>query len=58
MGVDAQHGDMVAPGAFLGRLGSAHPILLAPMAGAGGVGLAAGAMAGGAVGALPAAAVG
>lgn len=55
MGVDAQYGDMVASDTFLGRLGAAHPILLAPMAGAGGVGLAAGAMAGGAVGALPAA---
>nr|WP_089219599.1 nitronate monooxygenase [Sphingomonas laterariae] len=44
---------MVGQGTFLGRLGSAHPILLAPMAAAGGVGLAAGAMAGGAVGALP-----
>jgi nitronate monooxygenase len=37
---------------FEALLGSRHPILLAPMAGAGGVDLAAGAMAGGAVGAL------
>ncbi|PTD22017.1 NAD(P)H-dependent flavin oxidoreductase [Sphingomonas fennica] len=44
---------MVTRASFLKRLGSAHPILLAPMAGAGGVGLAAGAMAGGAVGTLP-----
>ncbi|HYG47118.1 MAG TPA: nitronate monooxygenase [Allosphingosinicella sp.] len=34
-------------------LGSRHPILLAPMAGAGGVDLAAGAIEGGAVGSLP-----
>jgi nitronate monooxygenase len=40
-------------GRFAVLLGSAHPILLAPMAGAGGVDLAAGAMAGGAVGSLP-----
>jgi nitronate monooxygenase len=38
---------------FAALLGSAHPILLAPMAGAGGVDLAAAAMAGGAVGSLP-----
>ncbi|HYG46673.1 MAG TPA: nitronate monooxygenase [Allosphingosinicella sp.] len=38
---------------FAGLLGSRHPILLAPMAGAGGVELAAGAMAGGAAGSLP-----
>ncbi|WP_380872816.1 2-nitropropane dioxygenase [Sphingomonas sp. DBB INV C78] len=44
---------MVSPGAFIERIGAAHPILLAPMAGAGGVGLAAAAMAGGAAGALP-----
>lgn len=40
-------------GRFAGLLGSRHPILLAPMAGAGGIDLAAGAMAGGAVGSLP-----
>ncbi|HEX8262431.1 MAG TPA: nitronate monooxygenase [Allosphingosinicella sp.] len=38
---------------FEALLGSRHPILLAPMAGAGGVELAAGAMEGGAVGSLP-----
>src|SRR5687767_6069130 len=38
---------------FRALLGSRHPILLAPMAGAGGVELAVAAMAGGAVGALP-----
>ena len=38
---------------FAALLGSRHPILLAPMAGAGGVELAVAAMAGGAVGALP-----
>ena len=38
---------------FGALLGSRHPILLAPMAGAGGVELAVGAMQGGAVGALP-----
>jgi len=38
---------------FAELLGSRHPILLAPMAGAGGVELAVAAMAGGAVGALP-----
>lgn len=38
---------------FAALLGSRHPILLAPMAGAGGVDLAAGAMEGGAVGSLP-----
>ena len=38
---------------FAGLIGSRHPILLAPMAGAGGVELAVGAMQGGAVGALP-----
>ncbi|HYJ82119.1 MAG TPA: nitronate monooxygenase [Allosphingosinicella sp.] len=38
---------------FVALLGSRHPILLAPMAGAGGVDLAAGAIEGGAVGALP-----
>jgi nitronate monooxygenase len=38
---------------FAELLGSSHPILLAPMAGAGGVDLAAGAIAGGAVGSLP-----
>lgn len=38
---------------FEALLGSRHPILLAPMAGAGGVELAAGAMRGGAVGSLP-----
>lgn len=55
MGVDAEHRHMVAAAAFRERLGAAHPILLAPMAGSGGVALAAGAMAGGAIGALPAA---
>ena len=38
---------------FAALLGSRHPILLAPMAGAGGVDLAAGAIEGGAVGSLP-----
>lgn len=38
---------------FEALLGSRHPILLAPMAGAGGVDLAAGAIDGGAVGSLP-----
>lgn len=38
---------------FAALLGSRHPILLAPMAGAGGVDLAAGAIAGGAAGSLP-----
>ena len=38
---------------FSALLGSRHPILLAPMAGAGGVDLAAGAIEGGAVGSLP-----
>ena len=38
---------------FAALLGSRHPILLAPMAGAGGVELAVAAMAGGALGALP-----
>ncbi len=38
---------------FRALLGSRHPILLAPMAGAGGVDLAVAAMEGGAVGALP-----
>ena len=38
---------------FEGLLGSRHPILLAPMAGAGGVELAVAAMEGGAAGALP-----
>lgn len=38
---------------FADLLGSRHPILLAPMAGAGGVELAVGAMEGGAVGSLP-----
>ena len=38
---------------FRALLGSLYPILLAPMAGAGGVELAVAAMAGGAVGALP-----
>lgn len=60
MGLDAEHRRMVTPAAsherrFHERLGAAHPILLAPMAGSGGVALAAGAMAGGAIGALPAA---
>lgn len=40
-------------GRFAALLGSSHPILLAPMAGAGGVDLAAGAIEGGAVGSLP-----
>jgi nitronate monooxygenase len=40
---------------FEALLGSRHPILLAPMAGAGGVDLAAAAMEGGAVGSLPSA---
>src|SRR5688572_26870855 len=40
-------------GRFAALLGSRHPILLAPMAGAGGVDLAAGAMEGGAAGSLP-----
>src|SRR5688572_14576011 len=38
---------------YAALLGSRHPILLAPMAGAGGVELAVAAMKGGAVGALP-----
>lgn len=38
---------------FADLLGSRHPLLLAPMAGAGGVDLAAGAIEGGAVGSLP-----
>ena len=38
---------------FAALLGSRHPILLAPMAGAGGVDLAAGAIEGGAMGSLP-----
>jgi nitronate monooxygenase len=38
---------------FRALLGSRHPIILAPMAGAGGVALAAAAIAGGAVGSLP-----
>jgi nitronate monooxygenase len=38
---------------FAALLGSRHPILLAPMAGAGGVDLAAGAIEGGATGSLP-----
>lgn len=38
---------------FAALLGSRHPILLAPMAGAGGVDLAVGAIEGGAVGSLP-----
>lgn len=46
---------MVTPVAFRERLGATHPILLAPMAGSGGVALAAGVIAGGGVGALPAA---
>jgi nitronate monooxygenase len=56
VGLDAEHRHMVTgwpDGGFAGRIGSEHPILLAPMAGAGGVDLCAGAMAGGAVGALP-----
>lgn len=53
MGVHAKYGTVVARRAFKDTLGARHPILLAPMAGAGGVALAAGAMAGGAVGALP-----
>lgn len=40
-------------GRFEALLGSRHPILLAPMAGAGGVELAVGAILGGAVGSLP-----
>ncbi|HEX8127329.1 MAG TPA: nitronate monooxygenase [Allosphingosinicella sp.] len=40
-------------GRFAALLESRHPILLAPMAGAGGVGLAAGAIEGGAAGSLP-----
>lgn len=40
-------------GRFEALLGSRHPILLAPMAGAGGVALAVGAILGGAVGSLP-----
>jgi nitronate monooxygenase len=40
-------------GRYAALLGSRHPILLAPMAGAGGVALAAGAIEGGAVGSLP-----
>lgn len=42
---------------FADLLGSRHPILLAPMAGAGGVELAAGAIEGGAVGSLPCATI-
>lgn len=53
MGVDAQYRPVVGNRAFADVIGAAHPILLAPMAGAGGVALAAGAMAGGAIGALP-----
>jgi nitronate monooxygenase len=56
LGVDAQQRHVVSgwpDGGFAARVGSEHPILLAPMAGAGGVDLCAGAMAGGAVGALP-----
>jgi nitronate monooxygenase len=58
VGVDAEHGSLVTGGVWSDRrfaelLGSRHPILLAPMAGAGGVGLAAGATQGGAVGSLP-----
>lgn len=53
MGLDAQYGVVVTHSPFRERLGARHPILLAPMAGAGGVALAAAAMDGGAVGALP-----
>ena len=56
MGVDAEYGPLVSAWPdprFLALVGTGHPILLAPMAGAGGVDLCVGAMAGGALGALP-----
>ncbi|HEX8449686.1 MAG TPA: nitronate monooxygenase, partial [Allosphingosinicella sp.] len=51
MGRDGRGG--LARQRFAALLGSRHPILLAPMAGAGGVDLAVGALEGGATGALP-----
>src|SRR4051812_49602950 len=56
MVVDAEYGDMV--GAWpdtrlLERIGSESPIVQAPMAGAGDVALAIGAIEGGAIGSLP-----
>lgn len=55
MGLDAEHGRMVGwrDRRFLDLVGVEHPIIQAPMAGAGGVKLAAAAIRGGAVGSLP-----
>lgn len=50
MGIDAEHGAVVG---FLETIGARAPIIQAPMAGAGGPGLAIAAMRGGAVGSLP-----
>ena len=55
MGINAQHRHMVGrpDGRFLDLVGSEHPIIQAPMAGAGGVELCAAAIEGGALGSLP-----
>jgi nitronate monooxygenase len=55
MGVDAEHGRMVdwRDRRFLDLVGVEHPMIQAPMAGAGGVELAAAAIRGGALGSLP-----
>ena len=50
MGIDAEHGRVVT---LLADIGARVPIVQAPMAGAGGVALAAAAMRGGALGSLP-----
>ena len=58
MGVDAEHGPLVMPGAGLWRqVGARVPVIGAPMAGSGGVALAAAVIAGGGVGSLPGALV-
>jgi nitronate monooxygenase len=54
--LDAEHGPLVSgwpDPRFCALVGTEHPILLAPMAGAGGVELCVGAMEGGALGSLP-----
>ena len=55
MGVDGEHRRMVAwpDRRFLDLVGSEHPIIQAPMAGASGVELCVAAMKGGAIGSLP-----
>ena len=55
LGVDAEHGRMVGwrDRRFLGLVGTEHPIIQAPMAGAAGVELAVAAIDGGGLGSLP-----